>query len=111
MALLTEERYKQLVEHLRGARLKELAYPPNFTSNEKRGLRQQAACFEENDGILFHRSKDSKAKRKIFRHVIVAQDEKNRIIRACHDEIDGGYYGREKTLRKLRETVSISVCG
>ena len=108
MALLTEERYKQLVEYLHGARLKESAYPPNFTSNQKRGLRQQAACFEENDGILFHCSKDSKAKRKILRRVIVTQDEKNRIFRACHDEIDGGHYGRDKTLSKLRETVSIA---
>ena len=73
--LLMEERYKQLVQYLRGARLNATVYPPNFSFNQKRGLRQQAACFEEKDEILFNCSKDSKAGIKRLRRVIVTQQE------------------------------------
>ena len=78
MALLTQDRYEQLVKYLR-----EGSYPPSLTSNQKRGLRQQAANFLEKDGILFHHSKDSTADVKILRRVVFDEEEKNRIIRAC----------------------------
>ena len=74
--LLMEERYKQLVEYLRGAQLNATVYPPNFSFNQKRGLRQQAACFEEKDGILFHCSKDSKAGIKRLRNSYSTRAEK-----------------------------------
>jgi hypothetical protein len=69
MASLTEERYQQLVEYLRGSRISSPVYPPEFNANNKCGLRQQAATFEEKDGILYHSSKDSQ--RKTLRRVMV----------------------------------------
>ena len=98
---LTEERYKELVEYLRGTQHGRPTYPLGFTTNQKRGLRQQAACFEEKDGVLFHSSTDSCAERKRLRRVVVAVAEKNRLIQACHDGINGGHYGRDKTLNKV----------
>lgn len=71
-------------------------YPSWFTANDKRGLRQQAATFEEKDGILYHSSQG-----KSLRRVIVDQAEKTRLIRACHDGIDGGHFGRDKTMSKV----------
>ena len=99
MASLTEERYKQLVEYLRGSRIGSPVYPPEFHANDKRGLRQQAATFEEKDAILHHSAKGSQG--KTLRRVIVDPAEKTRLIRACHDGIDGGHFGRDKTMSKV----------
>ena len=113
-SLLTEERYEQLVQYLRGLRHGTAIYPPNLTANQKRGLRQQAACFEEKEGVLFHCSKDSETELKRLRRVVVTTTEKNRLIQACHDGIDGGHYGRDKTLSKVstctRPSCVISLC-
>ena len=70
-------------------------YPTGFSANDKRGLRQQAATFEEKDGILYHSLKGK------LRRVIVDPAEKARLIRACHDGIDGGHFGRDKTMSKV----------
>ena len=66
---MTEERYKQLVEYVRGARRASQLYPPGFTSNEKRALHQQAATFEEKDSVLFHSSKGPN--RKLYYAVLL----------------------------------------
>ena len=92
--------YKELVEYLRGAQFNAAVYLPDFTSNQKRSLRQQAACFEEKDGILYHSSKDLEAGIKHLCRVVVGEEQK-RLIRACHDGADGGHYGRNKTLSKV----------
>ena len=99
MAALTEERYQQLLEYLRGSRIGSAVYPSGFSANDKRGLRQQAATFEEKDGVLFHSSQGPKG--KSLGRVIVDPAEKTRLIRACHDGIDGGHFGRDKTLSKV----------
>ena len=99
MAALTEKRYQQLLEYLRGARIGSPVYPFGFSANYKRGLRQQAATFEEKDGLLFHSSHCPKG--KSLSRVIVDPAEKTRLIRACHDDIDGGHLGRDKTLSKV----------
>ena len=96
---ITEERYQDLLDYLRGVRCGRPVYPSSFTVNQKRGLRQQAACFEEKDGILFHTSTGGEHKR--LRRVVVASAERTRLIQACHDGIDGGHYGRDKTLSKV----------
>ena len=98
---MNEERYLQLVEYLRSARRGEASYPTRFTANEKRGLRQQAASFKERDGVLFYRSDDAHS--SLLRRVVPAQSEQERLIRACHDGVDGGHFGRDKTLSKVRE--------
>ena len=99
MAALTEERYQQLLEYLRGSRIGSAVYPSGFSANDKRGLRQQAATFVEKDGVLFHSSQGPKG--KSLGRVIVDPAEKTRLIRACHDGIDGGHFGRDKTLSKV----------
>ena len=91
-----EERYQQLVEYLRDA-----SYPTCFTVNQKRGLRQKAAGFVEKGGILFHRAKVPKGDGVRLRRVIIVPAEKTRLIRACHDGVDGGHFGRDKTMSKV----------
>ena len=50
-------------------------------------------------GERWHSSQGSKG--KSLRRVIVDPAEKTRLIRACHDGIDGGHFGRNKTLSKV----------
>ena len=101
MSKLNEERYRQLVEYLRSARRGEASYPSGFTVNEKRGLRQQAASFEEKGGILYYRSQSGDSSSARLRRVVVGEAEQERLIRACHDGVDGGHFGRDKTLSKV----------
>ena len=76
MSKLNEERYRQLVEYLRSIRRGEASYPSGFTVNEKRGLRQQAASFEEKGGILYYRSQSDSSSAQL-RRVVVGQASKN----------------------------------
>ena len=99
MASLTEERYQQLLEYMRGSRIGSPVYPLGFSANDKRGLRQLAVKFEEKDGVLFHSSQGSKG--KSLRRVIVDPAKKTTLIKACHDGIDGGHFGHDKTLSKI----------
>ena len=58
-------------------------YPDGFSSNQKRALRQQAGCFEEKNGVLFHRSRDGP------KRVVIRESEKTRLLQACHDGVAG----------------------
>ena len=107
---VTEQRYRQLIDYIRGCRLHQPVYPSSFNTNQKRGLRQQAACFEEKNGLLFHSSVDSNTQLKCLRRVVVTAAEKNRLIQACHGGIDGGHYGRDKTLSKVSFGTVITRC-
>ena len=64
--------------------------------------------------FFFHCSKDSETELKRLRRVVVTTTEKNRLIQACHDGIDGGHYGRDKTLSKVstctRPSCVLSLC-
>ena len=91
-AKLTEERYGQLVDYLSKG-----IYPEGFAKNQRRGLRQQAEIFKVKNGVLFHCS----ASEPKLRRVVVSQAEKERLIKACHDGIDGGHFGRDKTTSKV----------
>ena len=55
-----------------------------YRQSEARGLRQQAASFEEKDGVLFYRSESGDARSSRQRRVVAAQSEQERLIRACH---------------------------
>ena len=99
---------KELVEYLRGIQHGTPTYPLGFTTNQKRGLGQQAACFEGKDGVPFHSSTNSGAERKRPCRIVVAIAENNRPIQACHDGIDSGHYGRDKTMSKVH-TVTIDM--
>ena len=93
---LTEERCRHIVQYLRGSRCSgNTLYPDDFSSNQKRALRQQAGCFEEKNGILFHRSRDGP------KRLVICESEKARLLQACHDGVDGGHFGRDKTLSKV----------
>lgn len=100
-ALLTEDRYKQLIDHIRSVKHGSGSYPDGFTVNEKRGLRQQAASFEEKGGVLFYRNAAAATAGSGLRRVVVSKEEKKRLMKACHDGIDGGHFGRDKTLHKV----------
>ena len=94
---ITEERCKHLVNYLCGGTS---IYPSGFTVNQKRRLRQQAASFTQTDGVLFYLPGGQG--RKPLRRVVVSQAEKARVIHACHDGVDGGHFGRDKTLSKVK---------
>ena len=80
-AELTEERYDHLVQYLRSAKLGVAgSYPEWFTANQQRGLRQQAECFQEKEGVLFRCSANSA---KLLR-VVMSKNEKERLMKACH---------------------------
>ncbi len=98
---LTEERCQQLVKYIRGAQVGQPDHPPTFDKNNKRALRQQATIFEEKDGVLFKKQADKKAGVVMLLRVIPSKAEQSRLIRACHDGIDGSHYDRDKTLSKV----------
>ena len=52
---LTEERCQALVAYLQGSNMGSHEYPLDFWSNDKRELRQQAASFEVDQGVLYHK--------------------------------------------------------
>ena len=33
--------------------------------------------------------------------MLITMEEKNRIMRSCHDGVDGSHFGRDKTLSKV----------
>ena len=98
---LTEERCQALVAYLQGSKRGSPEYPPDFSNNDKRALRQQAASFEVDQGLLYHKATDSQCGTVRRQRVLVTTEEKNRIMRACHDGVDGSHFGRDKTLSKV----------
>ena len=101
---LSEDRCRALVNYLRSSRRGEAQYPPEFSANDKRGLRQQATFFEEKDGVLYHKKVDHTANLINLQRVVVSRDERMRVIRGCHDGIDGSHFGRDKTLSKVNRS-------
>ena len=79
MSALNQVRYQHLVDFLRSK-----AYPPGFTTNEKRALRQPAATRVEKHGVLYYSWVDQP-----LRRIIVDSADKIRLMSACHDGIDG----------------------
>ncbi len=98
---MTAERYHQVISYLRGSKSGNPAYPTGFSTSQKRGLRQQAATFEEKDGILYHISSDRGTSQRILLRVVVEEAERKRLLHAFHDGLDGGHFGRDKTLSKV----------
>ncbi len=76
-------------------------YPKGFSASQKRGLRQQAATFELKDGVLYYVSTNKITTEKILLRVVIGEDEKKRLLQAFHDGLDGGHFGRDKTLSKV----------
>ena len=98
---LTEERCQALVAYLQGSMRGSPEYPTEFTTNDKRALRQQAASFEIDQGVLYHKATDTQCSTIRRQRVLITKEEKNRIMRACHDGVDGSHFGRDKTLSKV----------
>ena len=63
-------------------------YPAGATANEKRGIHQQAAMFVLRERLLYYRATDAVNEISLKR-VIANEKEKAKIIRACHDGVDG----------------------
>ncbi|XP_062517180.1 uncharacterized protein LOC134192458 isoform X2 [Corticium candelabrum] len=98
---LFESCCQALVDYLRSHKLGQLQYPPEFTANVTRGLRQQAGFFKEEDGVLYHKQVDSTSNTINLQRVIVSKEEKLRVIQACHDSIDGCHVGRDKSSARM----------
>ena len=58
---LTEERCQGLVAYLQGSKRGSPEYPPDFTTNDKKALQQQAASFKVHvdQGVLYHKVTDA----------------------------------------------------
>ena len=50
----------------------------------------------EKHGVLYYSRVDQP-----LRRIIVDRAEKIRVMSACHDGIDGGHFGRDKTMSKV----------
>ena len=101
---IDEQRYSVLVEYLTSGRdgdpRASRMCPAGATANEKRGIRQQAAMFVLRDRLLYYRATDAVNEISLKR-VIANEKEKARIIRSCHDGVDGYHYGWDKTRAKV----------
>ena len=64
-------------------------------------IRQQAALFVLKERVLYYRTTDTMAQ-ICLKRVIANEKERTKIIRACHDGVDGCHYGRDKTRAKVR---------
>ena len=83
---LTEDRCQALVTYLHGSKSGSPEYPTGFSNNDKRALRQQAASFEEEDGILYHKSTDAQSDTVTRQRVLVTAevfDSMHRSVGEC----------------------------
>eukprot|EP00731_Ephydatia_muelleri_P038643 Em0841g1a len=101
------ERYSLLVDYLTSCKEGDLrdsrVYPVGATANEKRRIRQQAAMFVLKERLLYYRATDA-GNEICLKRVIANVKERTKIIRACHDGVDGCHYGRDKTRAKIGQT-------
>ena len=74
------------------------SYPPRFTKEQKRRLRESAVNFTCRDRILFH--KDANGDKR----VVVGNVEKEKIVTDAHcGVVGGGHFGQNITIRKVSE--------
>ena len=102
LTVFTETHAEVLVQYLHSAKAGTPVYPPEISKDAKRALRQQAEAFEEHDGVLFHKLADNTAGTISLQRVLVSEEERKRILTACHSGIDGCHYGHDKTTSKVR---------
>ena len=50
---------------------------------------------------MYHKATDAQCGTVRRQRVLITTEEKNRIMRACHDGVDGSHFGRDKTLSKV----------
>eukprot|EP00731_Ephydatia_muelleri_P035961 Em0185g1a len=104
---IDEKRYSLLVDYLTSCKEGDLrdsrVYPVGATANEKRRIRQQAAMFVLKERLLYYRATDA-GNEICLKRVIANVKERTKIIRACHDGVDGCHYGRDKTRAKIGQT-------
>ncbi len=74
--------------------LKNSIYPPDYTKEEKRGLRKRSKCFSLIGGKLHYISKKCSQPRL----VIEDEEEQLRLIASIHNQ---AHFGRDKTLSQL----------
>eukprot|EP00731_Ephydatia_muelleri_P000960 Em0001g960a len=97
---IDEKRYSVLVDYLTSCKESDLrdsrVYPVEATANEKRRIRQRAAMFVLKERLLYYRATDA-VNEICLKRVIANAKERTKIIRACHDGVDGCHYGGNTT--------------
>ena len=63
---------------------------------------QQAVMFVLKEQLLYYRATDA-VNEMCLKGVIANAKERTKIIRACHDGVDGCHYGRDKTRAKVSD--------
>ena len=99
---IDEKRYSVFVDYLTSC--KEGFTYVSFWSYSKREtrIRQQAAMFVLKEQLLYYRATDA-VNEMCLKGVIANAKERTKIIRACHDGVDGCHYGRDKTRAKVSD--------
>ncbi|XP_043834058.1 gypsy retrotransposon integrase-like protein 1 isoform X1 [Dromiciops gliroides] len=84
-----------------GLHLKQIAYykrtgeyHPTTLPSERSGIRRAAKKFEFKEKKLFYVGKDKKQNRL----VIISEEEKNKVLRECHENNTGAHHGISRTL-------------
>ena len=70
-------------------------YPEGSSDNQKRAIRNKSKKFTIQDGMLHYVSKNG------LRQWIADQCQQQKIIAACHADMLGGHFGRDKTREKI----------
>ena len=76
-------------------------YRPGLNNKEKRDIRDKATRYVVEKEQLYVEVLDKSIDLVHKRGVIVKEEEKKRILRMCHQDIDRMHFGRDKTYGKV----------
>ena len=96
--MATEQEYSDIHRYKTNSTAK---YRPGLSDNEKRNIRDKAARYVLEKEQLYVEVLDKSVDLVCKRRVIVKEEEKKRILRMCHQGIDGMHFGRDKTYSKV----------
>ena len=102
--MATELEYSDILRYKTNSSAK---YRPGLTDNEKRNIRDKAARYIVEKDQLHVELMDKNLDLVRKRRVIVNEEEKKRILRICHEGIDGVHFGRDKTYGKVNPLYNI----
>ena len=100
---LTYERVRILTEYLEGLNKGQHIYPAQYSKNDKKVVRQQSVNYIVKDNLLYYANKQkvSQKDQYVYKRVIYKVEEKEALLKGCHDGIDGGHLGQDKTYSKV----------
>ena len=96
--MATEQEYSYILLYKTNSNTK---YRPGLSNNEMRNIRDEAARYVVEKEQLYVEVLDKSMDLVRKRRVIVKEEEKKRILRMCHQGIDGMHFGRDKTYGKI----------